>query len=67
MRTIPLLLLLLLSAVPAFAQDRQRPNILFLLADDHRPDAVGAFDNPKIRTPHIDSLVERSVSPRVRC
>ncbi|MEM7307231.1 MAG: sulfatase-like hydrolase/transferase [Planctomycetota bacterium] len=40
-------------------QADERPNILFLLADDQRPDAVGAFGNPHIRTPHLDSLVER--------
>ena len=36
-----------------------RPNILFLFADDQRPDSVGAFGNPHIRTPNIDSLVSR--------
>ena len=41
-----------------FAGGDQRPNILFLLADDHRPDAVGAFNNPHIKTPHIDSLAK---------
>ena len=40
-------------------QTEERPNILFLLADDHRPDAVKAFDNPHIETPHIDSLATR--------
>ena len=34
------------------------PNILFLFADDQRPDAVGAFGNEHIRTPHIDRLTE---------
>lgn len=52
-------MLVLFSCGPALAQDHKRPNILFLLADDHRPDAVGAFNNPHIQTPHIDSLVER--------
>ena len=34
-----------------------RPNILFLFADDQRPDAAGAMGNPQIQTPHLDSLV----------
>jgi len=34
-----------------------RPNILFLFADDQRPDTVGAYGNPHIRTPNIDRLV----------
>ncbi|MAW61486.1 MAG: hypothetical protein CMJ94_11715 [Planctomycetes bacterium] len=41
------------------AQETSRPNILFLFADDHRPDAVGAFGNASIQTPAIDSLSER--------
>lgn len=59
MRTTTSFLLVLFFCTPAIAQDHKRPNILFLLADDHRPDAVGAFNNPHIQTPHIDSLAER--------
>ena len=33
------------------------PNILLLFADDQRPDAIGAYGNPYIRTPNIDRLV----------
>lgn len=39
--------------------DRARPNILILLTDDQSHDAVGALGNSEIRTPHMDSLVER--------
>jgi arylsulfatase A-like enzyme len=56
------LLLVLLAAVAPAQTERsaQRPpNILVLLADDHRPDAVGAFGNPHIRTPHLDALAAR--------
>jgi arylsulfatase A-like enzyme len=35
-----------------------QPNILFLLADDQRPDSVAAFDNPNIYTPALDRLVK---------
>ena len=55
--SILVLALLTCAAVPA--QDQKRPNILFLLADDHRPDAVRAFGNPHIQTPHLDSLATR--------
>jgi len=41
-----------------------RPNVLFLFADDQRSDAIGAYDNPYIQTPHIDSLVESGYSFR---
>ncbi len=32
------------------------PNLLFLLTDDHRWDALGCMGNPVVRTPHIDAL-----------
>ena len=38
------------------------PNILFLFADDQRADTIGAWGNQHIRTPHLDSLVERGFS-----
>merc|ERR1711969_198472 len=34
-----------------------RPNILFLFADDQRPDTIAAYGNSHIRTPNIDRLV----------
>jgi arylsulfatase A-like enzyme len=34
-----------------------KPNILFLFADDQRPDTVGAFGNEHIETPNLDRLV----------
>ena len=48
---------LLLLAQPIPVREAEPPNILFLFADDHRPDAVGAFGNPYIETPSIDSLL----------
>ena len=36
-----------------------KPNILFLFADDMRADSVGALGNPTVKTPNIDSLVQR--------
>jgi arylsulfatase A-like enzyme len=38
-----------------------RPNFLFLFADDQRRDTIAAYGNPHIRTPHIDRLVERGL------
>lgn len=42
------------EAAPAEAK---RPNILFLLSDDQRPDTIHALGNRNIKTPHLDSLV----------
>lgn len=59
MRSLIIAVVVLASVARTHAQNDRRPNILFLFADDHRPDAVGAFDNPHIQTPHIDSIVRR--------
>ena len=39
-----------------------RPNILFLLSDDQRPDTIGALGNDTIRTPHLDRLVREGTA-----
>ncbi|MFP4054902.1 MAG: sulfatase-like hydrolase/transferase [Phycisphaerae bacterium] len=36
----------------------RRPNILFLMCDEHRPDVTGYEGNPVIRTPTLDWLAE---------
>jgi choline-sulfatase len=53
-----------LLAAPALlsAQSRpSRPNILFLMADQHRADCVGAAGNQVIRTPNLDRLAREGV------
>lgn len=50
------------AAAPAILRgQQQRPNILFLLGDDHRWEALGCMGNPIIRTPHIDGLANNGV------
>ena len=53
-------LILLTGLRPAVAADQgeSRPNILFLFADDQRPDTIHAWGNPNIQTPNIDQLVD---------
>ena len=41
-----------------------RPNCILFLTDDQRPDAVSAFGNSSIRTPHMDRLVNAGFSFR---
>jgi len=41
-----------------------RPNIIFLLADDQRADAVGYAGNPIVQTPNIDQLAHDGVAFR---
>ena len=45
----------------AGARDRSkaRPNVVFLLSDDQRPDTIGALGNEHVRTPHLDGLASR--------
>jgi len=50
------------GAVPAPADPRRRPNVLFLLADQWRAQATGYAGDPNARTPHIDRLARESVS-----
>jgi arylsulfatase A-like enzyme len=40
---------------------KQHPNILLLMADQHRADCVGADGNRVIRTPHLDRLAKEGV------
>ena len=55
-------LFLVLSAIPIFAQSQpKRPNIIFLLTDDHRFDALGAMGNDIIQTPNLDKLANEGV------
>lgn len=35
----------------------QKPNIVFLLADDLRPDCLGVLGHPIVKTPNVDKLV----------
>ncbi len=58
--------LLLLAAIQfcgnAAAATPDRPNILFLFADDQRADTIHALGNSTIQTPNLDRLVERGLS-----
>lgn len=63
-RLIPQLLLLgaaLFVSATTLAQNTKKPNIIFLLADDHRHDALGAAGNTHIATPQLDRLAQAGV------
>ena len=45
-----------IGAASAAAQAPTRPNVLLIMTDQHRMDAIGAYGNPVIRTPNLDSL-----------
>ena len=50
------ILLAFIALCPLFAQAAQKPNIVFILTDDHRYDAFSFMDHPVVETPHLDEL-----------
>lgn len=40
---------------------QQRPNVVLIITDQHRPDHTGFGGNPVVQTPHLDALAARGV------
>lgn len=55
------LLLLLDPEEGAAATRPEKPNVLFLIGDDHAAHAYGAYGNPLVKTPNLDGLAESGV------
>ncbi|MBI1830301.1 MAG: sulfatase-like hydrolase/transferase, partial [Planctomycetes bacterium] len=53
---------LAIAPAPTFAQEKKRPNVLFLFTDDQRADTIAALGNKHIKTPNIDKLVRRGTA-----
>jgi arylsulfatase A-like enzyme len=53
------ILLFLLTALNATAQ--QRPNIIYIMSDDHDADAISAYNKAFIHTPNIDRLASEGM------
>lgn len=60
-RNLWLLAILFLGFAGQLAEATARPNLILFLADDQRWDALGAYGNSLIQTPHIDRLAEMGV------
>jgi len=60
MKTIKIILcitaILCIGIVSACKDKDEKPNIIFILTDDQRWDALGYAGNPVIHTPHMDQL-----------
>ncbi|MBU6221494.1 MAG: sulfatase [Planctomycetes bacterium] len=54
-------LLAVLALSAAGAEPGRRPNVLFILCDDLRPDAVGCYGSKHVKTPRIDALAADGV------
>lgn len=59
MQKICLILITLLLSVGLFSQ--QRPNIIYIMSDDHDADAISAYNKTFIQTPNIDRLAKEGV------
>lgn len=58
MKRVLCLLACLISSIASSA----KPNVLFLFADDMRADSIAALGNPVVKTPTLDSLVQRGMA-----
>ncbi len=60
-RSIHFAIAIFIFAFPIL-ESHSRPNIVFLFADDQRPDTIGAHGNEHIQTPHLDRLAANGLS-----
>jgi arylsulfatase A-like enzyme len=50
-----------LLAAPSLHAQHKRPNIVFILSDDQRFDALGCAGHPIVKTPNLDRLAARGI------
>jgi len=62
MKVIYLWSIIVAIVLPSFARSGERPNILFIFADDFAYDCVAATGNTQIKTPNIDRLVRQGTT-----
>ena len=51
----------LLAVATLPAAEKSRPNIVWIMFDDGRADALGCYGRPWAKTPHIDRLARDGV------
>lgn len=60
-----LILVIMLSGQSVSAQNKNnaynRPNILFILSDDHSVPYLGCYGNPDLKTPNLDRIAEEGM------
>ncbi|CAN0342292.1 unnamed protein product, partial [Ectocarpus sp. 4 AP-2014] len=63
-KVIIAILLCVLSACSSKTkkENKEKPNILFLFADDQRNKTINALGNPEVITPNLDKLVQEGTS-----
>jgi arylsulfatase A-like enzyme len=61
MRQLVLISLVLLATLVMLPAEGRRPNLVFLIADDHAWTDYGFMNHPHIETPHLDRLASSGV------
>ncbi len=56
-----LVIITIASAYSSASAQSARPNIVFIVSDDHGREAVGCYGNKVIKTPGIDSLAKEGI------
>ena len=51
----------LLMLLPVAASAQQRPNIVYIMTDDHTAQMLSAYGNSPIQTPNLDRLASEGV------
>ena len=59
--SIVLLLLIFTFSCTTNDQSQDRPNILFIMSDDHAYQAISAYDDKLIETPNIDRIANEGI------
>ena len=59
--SIIILLSIVVGCKPAEKKADSRPNILFIMSDDHAYQAISAYDDKLIKTPNIDRLADEGM------
>src|SRR2546421_1383754 len=59
-RAVPCVVALVLCGLSAVAQEKRRPNVLFIVCDDLNR-SLGCYGNTVVKTPNIDRLASMGV------
>ena len=59
--TVAVLLLLLPFKTKAQKSNAKKPNIIFIMSDDHAYQAISAYDDKLLQTPNIDRLAKEGM------
>jgi arylsulfatase A-like enzyme len=52
------ILIFIVVLLPSFLMAQSKPNVILILADDLRSDALGCYGNGYVKTPNIDKLAQ---------